>query len=122
MDEQRKHAYRYLLYRAMLDIRPIQWLGWRGWRAWSPIHWRREARRVQWAGAIAEWLHNLALYSAHNFQGFNEEWFWRDFETARSRFPEFGLEIYREQFERRASPAPEGSPDAEPGAAADGGA
>jgi hypothetical protein len=99
----------------MLDIRPVQRLGYRGWRAWSPIHWRREARRVQWAGAIADWLHNLALYSAHDFRVFNEEWFWRDFETARSRYPEFGLDRYRERFEQYASPAPE----AEPGAPAD---
>ena len=118
MDEQRKIAYRHLLYWAMLDIRGVQWLGWRSWRAWSPLYWRREARRVQWAGAIADWLHNLALYSAHDFRGFNEEWFWRDFETARSRYPEFGLEHYRERFDRYANPPPE-APDAEPSAAAD---
>ena len=27
MDERRKNAYRYLLYWAMLDIRPIAWVG-----------------------------------------------------------------------------------------------
>ncbi|MCC9606301.1 hypothetical protein LOC68_18560 [Blastopirellula sp. JC732] len=26
MDERRKRAYRYLLYQAMLDIRPVAWL------------------------------------------------------------------------------------------------
>ncbi len=109
MDEQRKYAYRYLLYRAMLDIRPLQEFGGRGWRAWNPIHWRREARRVRWAGALANWLHNLALYSAHDFRGFSEEWFWRDFESVRSRFPEYEMEMYLEEFERCASPAPEGS-------------
>ncbi len=119
MDEQRKMAYRYLLYWAMLDLRPLQWLGGRGWRAWSPIHSRAPARRVRRAGAIADWLHNLARYSAHDFRGFNEEWFWRDYESARSRYPDFGLERYRDQFERFASPAPERGPDPEPGAAPD---
>ena len=104
MNEQRKVAYRILLYCAMLDIRLVQWLGNRGWRAWSPVHWRREARQVRWAGAIADWLHNLAWCSAHDFQGFNEEWFWRDYETTQSRYPEFGMEHYREQFEQYASP------------------
>lgn len=121
MDEQRKHAYRWLLYWAMLEVRPLQWMGSRGWRSWSPLYWRREARRVQYAGAVADWLHNLALYSSVNFQGFNEEWFWRDFEMAQFRFPEFGLEHYRELFERHANPPPEGNQDVETPAPADGG-
>src|SRR5439155_19371498 len=107
----RKHAYRYLLYWAMLDIRALQGLG-RGWRSWSPLHWRREARRAQCAGAVANWLHNLALHSSVGFQRFNEEWFWRGYEAVRARVPEFGLESYREMFERHASP-PEDSHDAE---------
>lgn len=100
MDGQRKIAYRSMLYWAMLDIRQVQWLGDRGWRAWSPIHWRRKARMVQRAGAIADWLHNLAMYSAHDFQGFDEEWFWREFESEWSRYAEFGLEHYRQRFEQ----------------------
>src|SRR5687767_8111029 len=97
----------------MLDIRSIQWIG---WRTWNPIHWQRESRRVRWAGAIANWLHNLALYSSHDFLGFNEEWFWRDFESVRLQFPEFGMDRYREMFEQRASPAlaPEAKPRAAP--------
>lgn len=100
MDEKRKIAYRYLLYWAMLDIRSIQWIGYRGWRAWSPLHCRRESQRVQAAGAVADWLHNLARDSAHDFYGFDEGEFWRDFESFRSRHPEFGLEQYRVGFER----------------------
>jgi hypothetical protein len=112
MGEQRKQAYRYLLYWAMLEIRPLQWLSGRGWRSWNPFYWRREARRIQCAGAIADWLHNLALYSSLDFRGFNEEWFWRHFETARSAFSEFGLERYRDLFDRHTSPLPsEGNQD-----------
>lgn len=118
VDEQRKRAYRYLLYWAMLDIRAVQWLGRRSWRAWSPLYWRRELRRVQYAGAVADWLHNLALYSSVNFQGFNEDWFWRDFETVRSRYSEFGLAHYQDLFEQHADQPPE-FPNAEPAAEPD---
>ena len=100
MDEQRKHAYRYLLYWAMLDIRPLAGLGerWFGW--WNPFFWRKEVRRIRCAGAIANWLHNLALYSSVNFDGFNEHWFWRDFLALKKRYPEFGLQRYLSLFEQ----------------------
>jgi hypothetical protein len=97
MDEQRKHAYHYLLYWAMLEIRPLAWLRW----GWNPLSWRRESRRIRCAGATADWLHNLALFSSMNFEGFNEEWFWRDFEWLRSQYPDFGLERYHNLFERQ---------------------
>lgn len=112
VEEQRKLAYRHLIYWAMLNIRPLEWLGRRGWRSWSPVYWRRESRRVQCAGAVANWLHNLALYSALNFQRFDEARFWLDFERVRSLFPEFGLEYYRAEFDRYASPPAPGSRDA----------
>jgi hypothetical protein len=116
VDERRKHAYRYLLYSAMLDIRPLAWLGWGWFRAWNPAYWRREGRPIRCAGAVADWLHNLAFFSAVNFQGFNEEWFWRDFESVRARHPESGLERYRHLFEQRASEPPESAGVTEPGA------
>ena len=107
MDERRKHAYRYLLYWAMLEIRLLGGLGW-GWlRAWNPFYWRQQGRRIRCAGAIADWLHNLALFSALNFQGFNEEWFWRELESFRALYPEFRLERYRTLFDQRVSAAPE---------------
>ena len=94
MDERRKTAYRYLLYQAMLDIRPLAW-----YRFWTPLGWWRERRRIKCAGVIADWLHNLAQHSAHNFERFDEERFWHDFDYAHSRCPEFGLERYRQRFE-----------------------
>jgi hypothetical protein len=107
VNEQRKHAYRYLLYWATLEIRPLQWLGRGGLRSWNPFFWRREGRRVQCAGAIADWLHNLALFSSINFARFDEDRFWKDFDWVRSRYPEFGLERYHKLFKERASTAPE---------------
>jgi len=121
MDEQRKHAYRWLLYWAILHIRPLEWLGRRRWQSWSPLYWRRHRRWVQCSGAVADWLHNLALYSSIDFQGFIEERFWRDFERARSSFPEFGPEHYREMFERHTNPSPDGTHDVEPSSANRGG-
>ncbi len=53
MDDHRKNAYRYLLYRAMLDIRPIAWLRWfQGWRVLNPFHWRQCFRQVRFAGDL----------------------------------------------------------------------
>lgn len=75
MEHRRKQAYRYLLYRAMLDIRPICWmpLG-----SFNPFRWKETAGRVRRAGVIADWLHNLALFSALDFERFDEDWFWRE--------------------------------------------
>jgi hypothetical protein len=103
----------------MLDIRPLGWLCW-GWlRAWNPFYWRREGRRIRFAGAIADWLHNLALYSSLNFQGFDEERFWRDFESVQARYPDSGLERYRHLFDQRVAAALESQGLAEPNALAD---
>jgi hypothetical protein len=115
VDSQRKHAYRWLLYWAMLDIRPLQWAG-AGWRQrLNPFCWWSNSRRVRVAGGIAEWLHNLAMYSALDFAGFEEERFWRDYEWLLGQNPGHGLERYRAEFKRRASSAE--TPGAEPLAA-----
>ena len=103
MDEQRKNAYRYLLFWAMLSIRPLSWMCWEWFRAWNPFYWRREGQRIRYAGTVANWLHNLAFFSSMDFVGFNEDWFWRDFELLRSDYPQFGVEIYRTIFDERAS-------------------
>jgi len=99
MDEDRKNAYRSLLYWAMLDIgggisgsrlsfhpRAI----WRGYLL---------ARR---SGNLANWLHNLALYSSREFKGFKEDWFWRDYEGFKHRYPDHWTD-YREEFEAELS-------------------
>lgn len=103
----------------MLDIRTIHWLGWRSWRTWIPPFRRREVRRIRYAGAVADWLHNLAFFSARDFQGFEELWFWRDFERVRSQFPEFGLESYRQEFERHAISTSASNPEVKTDAASD---
>lgn len=41
---------------------------------------RQELRRASRAGAVADWLHNLAMYAADDFEGFREDWFWQHYE------------------------------------------
>lgn len=77
-------AYRYLLYQATLEIRSI---------GESPAELRR-------AAAIAYWLHNLALYSAHDFDGFQEESFWHDYEMLNEKNPDYHLSNFKDVFER----------------------
>ena len=96
MDDLRKAAYRNLLYRAMLDIRPIAWMDFR-----NPLCWRHNLARVRAAGEIANWLHNLASFAASDFDHFSEEWFWRDYEELLRRRPLMRptLAFYRSEFD-----------------------
>jgi hypothetical protein len=100
VDANRKYAYRFLLYWAMLDIRSIEWLRWTTLRMLNPLSWREQIRRIRRAGALANWLHNLALFSALDFERFDEARFWHDLETVCKRYPEYGLVNYRSFFER----------------------
>ena len=95
MDDARKYAYRMLLYRAMLQIRMIQWAKHRWLQL--PSVWRQQARAVKAAGAVADWLHNLANYSSADFEGFEEALFWSDFESLVSNFPE--VAYYKAHFD-----------------------
>jgi hypothetical protein len=99
MEDRRKRAYRYLLYAATLDTRPIEWFWYRGIARLVPFVSRRKVRAVKRAGALADWLHNLALYSALDFEGFDEAWFWRDHDSICSRNPDLAIEGYRRLFE-----------------------
>lgn len=103
MDPQRKYAYRWLLYWAMLDIRPLGWMGRRWFQCLNPVFWWRRASQIRCAGSIAEWLHNLALFSYMDFRRFDEDRFWKDYQWMLDRNPDCGLDRYRMEFERRAT-------------------
>lgn len=96
MDQHRKYAYRYLLYWAMLDIRPIRWPA-LGLRRINPLFWRRHIRDVRQRGQIAEWLHNMAAFSCRDFSDFDEQRFWSEYDRLLVRCP--GLSHYRSIFE-----------------------
>ncbi len=96
MTERRKRAYHHLLYVAMLDIRTAccsqSSVNWKPRQIWEQY---QHSRRV---GQVADWLHNLAAYSKRNFKGFNEDWFWREYEGYKSRFPDSWPD-YKQEFE-----------------------
>jgi hypothetical protein len=109
MDGTRKNAYRYLLYWAMLEIRPIAWARLGILRMLNPLHWRAETRRIRRAGVIADWLHNLAMFSALHFERFDEEWFWRELDFLNKRHPEYELMLYKGRFEQHMAESQKGS-------------
>jgi hypothetical protein len=102
MEEKKKRAYRYLLYLATLDVRTLQ------------IHGKAETitdedrkKNVLWAsscGALAYWLHNLALASVDDFEGFNESAFWNQYEYFNDKFPDFGFGRYKKSFDDQSGP------------------
>lgn len=97
MDENRKRAYRLMLYLAMLYIRPIQHyldfdLTW-----FTGFSWRKRKRYIRIQGAVANWLHNLAQFSALDFNGFDEDEFWQDYDRLKRAHP--CLPDYRDRFE-----------------------
>lgn len=59
MNDQKKNAYRHLLYCALLDIR--NYCQPRGAVCSNPLEWRRQYLASRCAGALADWLHNLAI-------------------------------------------------------------
>lgn len=99
MDEDRKNAYRYILYYAMLEIRGVQWITGRPLGLLNPLELRRRVRVALRAGAVANWLHNLALFAATDFDGFRERRFWREYDDLVRRY-RGGID-YRATFEQR---------------------
>lgn len=98
MDAAQKYAYRYLLYQGTLCIRPLAYVGLKWWERLKLVYWLRELDRVRSAGYLADWLHNLALFSATDFDGFDEDVFWFELERLKSAFPEDDLERFRDYF------------------------
>lgn len=100
MDENHKRAYRYLLYWACCtDGRSTGWFRSRGLERWRPFLSSAEVRQIRRAGRVGDWLHNVAFFSTVDFVGFDEAWFWRDYE---SLVRDFGSDVahYRSVFDR----------------------
>lgn len=77
LSKEEKSAYRNLLYCAMLDIRGLCQS--RGPVSHNPFVVWRQYRSSRLAGALADWLHNLAQHAATDFNNFDTEWFWREY-------------------------------------------
>ena len=46
------------------------------------------------AGALADWLHNLAAFASRDFKGFSADWFWREYANLGRRLPDVGPSGY----------------------------
>jgi hypothetical protein len=101
LSEAEKKAYRNLLYWAMLDIRMLCQS--RNLESHNPFVWRRQYLNSRAAGALADWLHNLAQHAATDFNRFDTEWFWREYDGLTKRFGSFFASgkwlDYRKRFE-----------------------
>jgi hypothetical protein len=97
MDELRQAAYRHLLYVALIDAR--NYCQPRAAVSYNPMVWFRQYHQSRIAGAIADWLHNLADASSKLHTGFSEETFWREHAYLCQKFPHAELESYRRIFD-----------------------
>jgi hypothetical protein len=100
MDEATKSAYKYVIYWALLRIRSLRWIGHGPFQTINIFVWWKRRREVRYAGEIAEWLHNVAAFSVHDFQGFSEARFWKDYDRLREKYPG-GFFDFRDVFESR---------------------
>ena len=99
MTQNRKLAYNYLLYVAMLEIRSLEFWPYprSKWCFLSPRFWKKERHRIRYHGALADALHNLALYSSYHYEQFEEDMFWKTMDDLKTRFPDLGGH-YRHRF------------------------
>ncbi len=98
MDNSRIYAYRYLIYNGMLHIRPIAGIGSRWRQRWNLVYWLRMRKQIAMAGEVANWLHNLALFSATEFSGFDETAFWSGSKRLEILFPDEGMDSFQKNF------------------------
>ena len=79
MDDVRKRAYRLVLYHGMVDIR--RHVGLNPYKL-PKVSEIRELpviiERYRYVILMADALHNLAYFAAHDFEGFDEARFWMD--------------------------------------------
>jgi hypothetical protein len=99
MDELRKSAYRYLLYRAMLDLRGIRWLFDKPGSLLRVDKWQYYRDTIKELGELADWLHNLALFAANDFERFEEDRFWKENEYFVNSSSNHTIYRYRSIFE-----------------------
>ncbi len=102
MDRNRKLAYNYLFYAAMLQFRSLDHIDhvrpW--WRVLHPLTWSRKIRHVRFCGALANALHNLAFFSAHDYERFEEDRFWAGMNLLDSHHSGIGG-LFRRMFEEQ---------------------
>jgi hypothetical protein len=98
MNNYKKAAYRHLLYVSMLAIR--NYCQSRSRASINPLKWYRQYQHSIIAGALADWLHNLADFSVRDFDRFDEQRFWEEHTYLCRRFHQAKLYRYREIFDK----------------------
>lgn len=100
MDERRKAAYRYLLHNFCLELRLVSPYGATAFDALRDLLWRNIKRqRAHHAFHLADAFHNLAYFSAKDFDGFDEEQFWNLDIRILNRFRKNGYDDFRAVFD-----------------------
>ena|SRR5688572_12643271 len=88
LTDAEKNAYRRLLYWTMLHTRDFCQP--RARISYNPLVWWKQYRQGRIAGALADWLHNLAAFAANDFTGFNANWFWNEYDGLCKRVDQVG--------------------------------
>ena len=99
MDENRKRAYMFLIYKVFIDLRMFTGgrLPW-----WNPLLWKRYSRALWYVHSLAYAFHNVALYASRGMVGFDEDKFWEGIDEYNREIPEMaGWTNYRKIFEER---------------------
>jgi len=87
MTGEKKALYRELLRWAMIDMR-MHSAGASGTALRVLFRRGRSCREsLLFINALADWLHNTALYATMDFAGFDETLFWQDYNRFRTCFP-----------------------------------
>ncbi|WP_460586262.1 hypothetical protein [Hymenobacter arcticus] len=87
MTQKKKALYRDLLRWAMVDMRMHSASATTGLLRLFTNRRPGRLKVIQFIHAMNNWLHNTALYSAVDFEGFKEELFWEDYRRFRHDFP-----------------------------------
>lgn len=98
MSPARKRAYILLLRVALERIRSAAWSALPP-RPWSPAWWARAASSLRHIEQLADATHNLPVFVAMDFEGFDEDFFWTVFvEAPIERDPTSPLRCFRDEF------------------------
>ncbi|MBC8135623.1 MAG: hypothetical protein H8F28_07045 [Fibrella sp.] len=99
MDERRKSAYRHLLYHAVISIRSCcAWASDTEFAKWEAFFRFRGGRTAHRVHCMADAFHNVARYSALDFEGFDESKFWNQMAHGLGS-AEVDVEWYRNLFD-----------------------
>ncbi|QIL75899.1 hypothetical protein [Hymenobacter sp. HDW8] len=96
MEDNKKKAYRYLLYAFILDLRTIPVDG-----TADSLTEEMRIKYISYAGAVAYLLHNFALTASNDFEDFDEQQFWYSIDCFNQKNPAIAASHFKQIFEDR---------------------